>query len=40
LDSSYAKLRTLLSFLHMTERAGDVRQTGQPVMDEPIGRKG
>ena len=34
------KRSALLSFLRMTERAGDVRQTGQPVMDEPIGRKG
>ena len=29
----------LLSFLRMTELEGDVRKTGQPVMDEPIGRK-
>jgi hypothetical protein len=29
----------LLSFLRMTETLGDVRKTGQPVMDEPIGRK-
>ncbi len=29
----------LLSFARMTEIAGDVRKTGQPVMDEPIGRK-
>ena len=29
----------LLSFLRMTEIEGDVRKTGQPVMDEPIGRK-
>jgi hypothetical protein len=28
----------LLSFLRMTDIEGDVRQTGQPVMDEPIGR--
>jgi hypothetical protein len=30
----------LLSFLRMTELDGDVRKTGQPVMDEPIGRLG
>jgi len=29
----------LLSFARLTAVAGDVRQTGQPVMDEPIGRK-
>ena len=29
----------LLSFLRMTETDGDVRKTGQPKMDEPIGRK-
>jgi hypothetical protein len=29
----------LLSFLRMTEFAGDVKQTGQPVKDEPFGRK-
>jgi hypothetical protein len=29
----------LLSFLRMTEIEGDVRKTGQPTMDEPIGRK-
>jgi hypothetical protein len=29
----------LLSFLRLTELAGDVRKTGQPVKDEPIGRK-
>jgi uncharacterized protein len=29
----------LLSFLRMTELDGDVRKTGQPVMDEPLGRK-
>jgi hypothetical protein len=29
----------LLSFLRMTELTGDVRKTGQPVKDEPIGRK-
>jgi hypothetical protein len=29
----------LLSFLRMTEVEGDVRKTGQPRMDEPIGRK-
>ncbi len=29
----------LLSFLRMTEVEGDVRKTGQPVMDEPLGRK-
>jgi hypothetical protein len=29
----------LLSFLRLTELEGDVRQTGQPVLDEPIGRK-
>lgn len=28
----------LLSFLRMTELEGDVRKTGQPVLDEPIGR--
>jgi uncharacterized protein len=28
----------LLSFLRMTEVEGDVRKTGQPVIDEPIGR--
>jgi hypothetical protein len=28
----------LLSFLRATETTGDVRKTGQPVMDEPIGR--
>ena len=28
----------LLSFLRMTELQGDVRKTGQPVLDEPIGR--
>ena len=29
----------LLSFLRMTELEGDVRKTGQPRMDEPLGRK-
>lgn len=29
----------LLSFLRMTDIEGDVRKTGQPTMDEPIGRK-
>jgi hypothetical protein len=29
----------LLSFLRLTELEGDVRKTGQPVMDEPLGRK-
>jgi len=29
----------LLSFLRLTELEGDVRQTGQPKLDEPIGRK-
>ena len=29
----------LLSFLRMTELEGDVRKTGQPVLDEPIGKK-
>jgi len=29
----------LLSFLRMTELEGDVRKTGQPKMDEPLGRK-
>jgi hypothetical protein len=29
----------LLSFLRMTELEGDVRKTGQPVKDEPIGRR-
>jgi uncharacterized protein len=29
----------LLSFLRLTELEGDVRKTGQPVLDEPIGRK-
>jgi hypothetical protein len=29
----------LLSFLRMTEIEGDVRKTGQPILDEPIGRK-
>jgi hypothetical protein len=29
----------LLSFLRMTDTVGDVRRTGQPVKDEPIGRK-
>ena len=28
----------LLSFLRMTELEGDVRKTGQPILDEPIGR--
>ncbi len=28
----------LLSFLRMTELEGDVRKTGQPKMDEPLGR--
>jgi len=28
----------LLSFLRITETDGDVRKTGQPVMDEPLGR--
>ena len=28
----------LLSFLRMTDTVGDVRRTGQPVQDEPIGR--
>src|ERR1700761_1683006 len=35
-----AETRTaLLSFLRMTELEGDVRKTGQPRIDEPIGRK-
>ncbi len=29
----------LLSFLRMTELEGDVRKTGQPTLNEPIGRK-
>jgi hypothetical protein len=29
----------LLSFLRLTELEGDVRKTGQPVLNEPIGRK-
>ena len=29
----------LLSFLRMTERAGDVRSTAQPKIDEPLGRE-
>ncbi len=29
----------LLSFLRMTHLEGDVRKTGQPKLDEPIGRK-
>ena len=29
----------LLSFLRLTELAGDVRQTGQPRMDEPLGKQ-
>jgi hypothetical protein len=29
----------LLSFLRLTELEGDVRKTGQPTLDEPIGRK-
>jgi hypothetical protein len=29
----------LLSFLRMTELEGDVRKTGQPVVDEPLGRR-
>jgi hypothetical protein len=29
----------LLSFLRVTETEGDVRKTGQPRMDEPLGRK-
>jgi hypothetical protein len=29
----------LLSFLRLTELEGDVRKTGQPRIDEPIGRK-
>jgi hypothetical protein len=33
------KRSALLSFLRVTELEGDVRKTGQPVMDEPIGRK-
>jgi hypothetical protein len=32
------KRAALLSFLRVTEREGDVRQTGQPVKDEPLGR--
>jgi len=28
----------LLSFLRMTELEGDVRKTGQPTLDEPLGR--
>jgi hypothetical protein len=28
----------LLSFLRMTDRDGDVRPTGQPPLDEPLGR--
>lgn len=33
------KRSALLSFLRMTDTVGDVQRTGQPVMDEPIGRK-
>jgi len=33
------KRSALLSFLRMTELEGDVRKTGQPVLDEPIGKK-
>ncbi len=29
----------LLSFLRMTDTVGDVRQTAQPVKDEPLGRR-
>jgi len=29
----------LLSFLRMTDLEGDVRKTGQPKLDEPLGRK-
>ena len=29
----------LLSFLRLTELAGDVRKTAQPVMDEPLGKQ-
>ncbi len=29
----------LLSFLRMTQLEGDVRKTGQPTLDEPIGRE-
>jgi hypothetical protein len=32
------KRSALLSFLRMTELEGDVRKTGQPRVDEPIGR--
>jgi uncharacterized protein len=32
------KRSALLSFLRMTELEGDVRKTGQPKMDEPLGR--
>ncbi len=32
------KRSALLSFLRMSETEGDVRKTGQPVMDEPLGR--
>jgi hypothetical protein len=28
----------LLSFLRATESTGDVRMTGQPVMDAPLGK--
>jgi len=33
------KRSAMLSFLRLTDTQGDVRKTGQPVMDEPIGRK-
>jgi hypothetical protein len=32
------KRSALLSFLRLTDREGDVRQTGQPPRDEPLGR--
>jgi hypothetical protein len=33
------KRSAMLSFLRVTDREGDVRQTGQPTVDEPLGRK-
>jgi hypothetical protein len=33
------KRSALLSFLRITETDGDVRKTGQPILDEPLGRK-
>jgi hypothetical protein len=36
---SVEKRSALLSFLRMTESEGDVRKTGQPTLDEPLGRK-